>query len=64
MSGGTEVVNITKEDDLTRRCTVECVVGLLRGPRGVLCYRGPCTGGAPWQRVNLAKGRAKGCEDM
>eukprot|EP00974_Lingulodinium_polyedra_P057749 5560517-Lingulodinium_polyedra.AAC.1 len=56
--------NITKEDDFTKRCTVDTVAGLLQGPKDVLFYCSPCAGASFWQHVNLAKGKARGCDDI
>ena len=50
-----KVINITENDDFTLASTLVTVLGLLNGPRDVLFFSAPCTGGSPWQRLNLAR---------
>ena len=50
-----KVINITEQDDFTLSSTLATVTGHLNGPRDVLFFSAPCTGGSPWQRINLAR---------
>ena len=47
--------NVTATDDFTLDATVTTVTNLLNGPTDALFFSAPCTGGSPWQRLNISK---------
>jgi hypothetical protein len=49
------VVNVTEDDDFTKQSTIDDVISMIKGPADVLFFSAPCTGGSPWQRLNIAK---------
>ena len=55
---GWEVVVISEEDDLTTEFGISKAVTALTGPGDVLWHSQPCTGGCPWQRINLRRNPA------
>ena len=52
---GWEVVVISEEDDLTTEFGINKAVAALTGPGDVLWHSQPCTGGCPWQRINIKR---------
>ena len=49
------MIVITEKDDLTSEYGIEKAVKALTGPNDVLWHSQPCTGGCPWQRINLRR---------
>ena len=47
-------IDITRDEDFTRRETVDSVIQSIRGPGDIFFFYSPCTGGSIWQRLNLA----------
>ena len=57
-SKGCEVVRVTIDDDLTTDVGLEKALDAVRafvGPNILVWISIPCTGGSPWQRINVAK---------
>ena len=50
------MVDITKEDDFTAAAGIDRAIQNIKGPRDSLFFSSPCTGGSPWQRINLLRG--------
>ena len=61
-SKGCEVIRLTIEDDLTSKSGLDkalrAVSDPLLGPNTMLWGSIPCTGGCPWQRINVTRGEA------
>ena len=53
---GCKMVDITKEDDFTDKHGTDMAIKGIIGPRDTLFFSSPCTGGSPWQRINLLRG--------
>ena len=53
---GWEVIVITEEDDITTERGRNKAIQALKGPQDAIWHSQPCTGGCPWQRINIKKG--------
>ena len=52
---GCDVLRITEKEDATKPKTVEKAKAFVVQPRCLLFSSMPCTGGSPWQRINVKK---------
>ena len=53
-----ETIVITDKDDLSTEVGINKAITALTGPEDVLWHSQPCTGGCPWQRINLRRNPA------
>ena len=53
---GWNVVVITEEDDINSEYGQQKAINAIKRPGDVLWHSQPCTGGCPWQRVNMKRG--------